>query len=107
MSNGDWENALKDLEVASAGMPSNPTAHYGRARALLHQGKLDAAETALRKVMELDPSDPAPVNTLVSVLLRLHRPEEARALATKAATLARDRRTAARGEIRFEPKGRR
>jgi hypothetical protein len=43
------------------------------------------------------------VNTLVTVLMRLDRADEARPLAKKAATLARERRSADPGEIRFEP----
>jgi hypothetical protein len=42
--------------------------------------------------MEIDPADPAPVNTLVSVLHRLGRADEAQILSRKAAELARARR---------------
>ena len=106
LAKAEWESALKDLDVAATRMPSNATAHYGRARALVRLGQLDAAEAVLRKVLQLDPADPAPVNTLVSVLMRLHKQEEARVFASKAAMLARERRTAAPGEIVFDSRER-
>jgi tetratricopeptide (TPR) repeat protein len=102
IANADWERARADLQLASAAMPGNANAQYGYARTLVHTGELAAAEAALTKAMAADPADPAPVNTLVSVLHRLGRSDEARALAPKAAALARAKRTAERGEIRFE-----
>jgi Flp pilus assembly protein TadD len=92
IANAEWERALSDLDVAAASMPGNARAHHGRARALIQAGKLAEAEIALRRAMELDPTDPAPVNTLVSVLMRLDRQDEGRTLAKRAAELARDRR---------------
>jgi Flp pilus assembly protein TadD len=83
-------------------MPRNAQAWHARARALVQLERLPEAEKSLRTAMELDPADPAPVNALVSVLIRLGRAEEARPLAAKAATLARERRSADPGEIRFE-----
>ena len=88
----DWDRAAADLEAASTAMPDNAGAQYGYARALIQLEKLAEAESALRKAMAADSADPAPVNTLVSVLHRLGRPDEARPLARKAAELARARR---------------
>jgi tetratricopeptide (TPR) repeat protein len=97
-----WEPALSDLETAAARMPRNAQAWHGRGRALVQLDRLPEAEKSLRLAMELDPADPAPVNALVGVLMRLGRAEEARPLAAKAAALARERRSADPGEIRFE-----
>ncbi|MEX2302499.1 MAG: tetratricopeptide repeat protein [Bryobacterales bacterium] len=97
-----WEPALGDLETATARMPRNAQAWHGRARALVQLERLPEAEKSLRTAMELDPTEPAPLNALVAVLMRLGRAEEARPLAVKAAALARERRSADPGEIRFE-----
>lgn len=102
IANADWERAHADLAIASRAMAGNANAQYGYARTLVQMGKLSEAEKALEKAMEADPADPAPANTLVSVLHRLGRSDQARALASKAAELARAKRTASRGEIRFE-----
>jgi tetratricopeptide (TPR) repeat protein len=101
-----WERALSDLETATARMPQSAQAWHSRGRALAHLGRLDEAEGSLRKAAELDPEDPAPVNALVRVLIRLGRADEAKPLAAKAAALARERRSADPGEIRFESAGR-
>jgi tetratricopeptide (TPR) repeat protein len=106
LESAEWATALADLEIAVARMPGNSQAWHGRARALVQSDRLNEAEKALRKAMELDPEDPAPVNTLVSVLTRLDRSAEARPLRQKAAELARARRSAGPGEIRFESQGR-
>ncbi|MGH9630664.1 MAG: tetratricopeptide repeat protein [Bryobacteraceae bacterium] len=102
LGNAEWDKALADLDLAAARMPGNAKAQYARARVLVQLGRLEEAETDLRKAMKLDASDPAPLNTLVTVLLRLDRADEARTLAQKASKLARARRTADPGEIRFE-----
>lgn len=97
-----WKEAFTDLKIAAARMPQSAPAWHDSARALIQLEQLDEAETRLRKAIEIDPGDPAPLNTLVSVLMRLGRAEEARPLATRAATLARERRSADPGEIRFK-----
>ena len=102
LANADWNRAEEDLRIAATAMPGNANAQYGYGRALIQKNDLAAAEEALRRAMAADPSDPAPANTLVSLLHRLERSEEARSLSRKAAELSRAKRTAARGEIRFE-----
>jgi tetratricopeptide (TPR) repeat protein len=97
-----WEPALGDLETATARMPRNAQAWHARARALVQLERLPEAEKSLRTAMELDPTEPAVVNALVAVLMRLGRADEARPLALKPAALARERRSADPGEIRFE-----
>jgi tetratricopeptide (TPR) repeat protein len=92
IGNAEWDRALRDLEVAAAAMPANASAQYGYARALIQAGKLAQAEAALRKAIDADPADPAPVNTLVTLLFRLERRDEAKTLSKKAAELARARR---------------
>jgi Flp pilus assembly protein TadD len=87
-------------------MPENAQAWHSRARALVPLERLEEAEKSLRRAMDLDPTHPAPVNALVGVLIRLDRAGEAKPLAAKAAALARERRSAAAGEIRFESSGR-
>jgi tetratricopeptide (TPR) repeat protein len=102
LATADWSGALADLEIAATKMPDSAKAQYSRARALVQLGKIAEAEEGLRKAAALEPGDPAPLNTLVTVLMRLGRTEEARRLAARAAEVARDRRTADPGEIRFE-----
>lgn len=102
LSKGESGAAVADLENAVAAMPDNAAAQYALGRALLRLDRLDDAERHLRAAIKLDPEDPAPVNTLVTVLSRSGRLDEARGLARSAAELAKRRRTAAPGEIRFE-----
>lgn len=97
-----WEQALGDIETATARMPQSAQAWHTQGRTLAQLGRLEEAETSLRKAAELDSQDPAPVNALVRVLIRLGRADEAKPLAAKAAALARERRSADPGEIRFE-----
>jgi tetratricopeptide (TPR) repeat protein len=104
LSKGEDEPAAQDLARATAALPGNAAARLGLGRALLRLRRLEEAETHLRAAMKFDPEDPAPVHTLVTVLSRLDRREEARELAKTAADLAKRRRTAAPGEIRFEPR---
>jgi Flp pilus assembly protein TadD len=94
MALGDWEKALADLEVAAARMTDNAKAQYDRARALIQSGKLKEAEAGLRRAIELDPNDPSPLNTLIGVLMRQGRTDEAAALRPKAAELGRKQRGA-------------
>jgi tetratricopeptide (TPR) repeat protein len=92
IANAAWDQAAADLQAAAAAMPDNSQAQYGYARSLIQLGKLEDAEGPLRKAMAADSADPAPVNTLVSLLHRLGRSDEARALSRRAADLARARR---------------
>lgn len=101
-SRGEFDKALADLDAAALKVPESAAVHYARARALVQLGRHAEAEPALRRAMALDPEDPAPINTLVAVLLKLGRHEEAKPLRGQAAELARRRRSAAPGEIRFE-----
>jgi Flp pilus assembly protein TadD len=106
LANGHTEQALHDLSIAAAGMPDDASAQLAYARTLVQAGNLAEAEPKLRRAMQLDATDPAPVNALVTVLTRMDRTEEAKALAATAAELARRKRTANPGEIRFETPGR-
>ena len=83
-------------------MPENARAQYGRARCLRQLGKNREAEEGLRKTMELDPSDPGPVNALARLLLESGRAEEAQQMFQKSAELSKKQRSAAPGEIRYE-----
>jgi Flp pilus assembly protein TadD len=83
-------------------MPDNAKAHYARARCLARLGRGAEAEAAFRRTIELDPSDPAPMNALARVLQEAGRAEEAESLFRKAAQLDKKLRGAGPGEIRFE-----
>ncbi|HYO83947.1 MAG TPA: tetratricopeptide repeat protein, partial [Bryobacteraceae bacterium] len=65
LSLGDARAALADLEFAAAKMPDNAQAAGGCGRALLRLGRVADAESYLRRAAELEPRDPAPLNTLV------------------------------------------
>jgi tetratricopeptide (TPR) repeat protein len=106
LAKGDLKEAIEDLGISAGRMRDDATAQLGYGRALLQAGDLAQAESKLRRAMQLDASDPAPVNLLVTVLTRMDRGEEAKALAATAAALARQNRTAEPGEIRFETAGR-
>jgi len=105
LGNGDDTAAVADLERAADKMPDNALAQFSFARALVRMDKLPDAESKLKAALRLDAEDPGPANLLVTVLNRLGRPDEARALAKTAAGLAQRRRWAAPGEIRFEDVG--
>lgn len=106
LARGEAEQALEDLAIASSKMPDDAAAQLGYARALMQAGRWADAEPGLRRAVQLDPTDPAPVNALVTTLTRLGRAAEAKALSATAAELARRKRTADPGEIRFETPGR-
>ena len=101
MALGDWTGALADLDRAVSLMPADAEAHYARARCLLRLDRKGDAESGLRRTIELDASNPAPLNTLVQLLIRSGRAKEARPLAEKAVELGRQQRSAGAGEIRF------
>jgi tetratricopeptide (TPR) repeat protein len=101
MALGDPEKAATDLGAAASRMPDSAQAHHAHGRALIHIGRLQDAEASLRKAAGLDTADPAPLNALVTVLVRLERKDEAAPLAAKAEQLAAQRRAAAPGEIQF------
>ena len=102
MAKGDWAGALPDLETAALRMPDNVKAQYARARCLIQLGKRDEAEAALRKTLELDNSDPGPVNALARLLSDSGRREEAQQFFQKAAELSKKMRSVSPGEIQFE-----
>lgn len=102
MALGDWEKAEADLSLAAAKMPKNSQAQFGFARVLVEREEWKRAEAQLQKTIALDPTDPGPVNTLIRMLLRQGRHDEAAALRPKAVALSRERRSAAPGEIRFQ-----
>lgn len=106
LSRGNAEDAVRDLDLAAARMPDSAAAQVSFARALMRLDRLQEAEARLRRAIELDAGDPATWNMLISVLNRSGRSDEARALAPKAAELARKSRSAKPGEIRFEDAGR-
>ena len=89
---GEDEAAEADLKIAAERMQDSAPAQAAYGRALLRVGKLQDAEARLRAGIKLDPQDPGPVNTLVMVLSRLGKAEEARKSAARAAELAQQRR---------------
>jgi tetratricopeptide (TPR) repeat protein len=101
LAKGDDAAATADLKSAATVMADDAAAQFGYARVLVRSGKLEEAESRLRAAMKIDADDPGPVNLLVTVLNRLGRGEEARPLAVQAAELAKKRRSAGPGEIRF------
>jgi tetratricopeptide (TPR) repeat protein len=102
IARGEWAGALPDLELAAARMPENAKAQYGRARCLNQLGRKSEAEAGFRKTIELDPSDPGPLNALGRLLVETGRSEEAEPLFQQGARLEKERRSAAPGEIQFE-----
>ncbi len=102
MARGEWAKALPDLETAAARMPDNAKAQYARARCFFHLGRTAEAEAGFQKTIELDSSDPGPVNALGRLLLQTGRASEAKPLLEKSAALSRKQRSAAPGEIRFQ-----
>ena len=99
---GNWDNAQTDLEIASKAMPENAQAQFGLARTLIEKNEFSRAEVLLRRSMELDKTDPGPVNTLIRLLLQQGRRDEAAALRPLAVSLGQQSRSAAPGEIRFQ-----
>jgi tetratricopeptide (TPR) repeat protein len=69
-ANGQYEESLRQLEVASALDPLNPDHHLNRSIALSRLARWDEAEQAARRVMALDPNDPGGPWTLASVNAR-------------------------------------
>ena len=102
LARGSFEEAAPDLQAAVNAMPDDAAAHYGYARALVRLGRLGNAEVHLRKTIELDRTDAAPVNLLVTVLRQLGRVDESRLLAVTAAERLKLQRSASSGEIKFQ-----
>lgn len=102
IAKGDWAGALPDLETAALRMPDNVKAQYARARCLFQLGRRVESEAGLRKTLELDSSDPGPVNALARLLSDSGRREEAQQLFQKAAELSKMSRSVSPGEIQFE-----
>jgi Flp pilus assembly protein TadD len=69
---------------------------------LFQLGRTEQAEAGFRKTIELDSSDPGPVNALGRLLLQTGRASEAAPLLEKSAALSAKQRSAAPGEIRFQ-----
>ncbi|MEZ5399521.1 MAG: tetratricopeptide repeat protein [Bryobacteraceae bacterium] len=102
MGRGDAQAALPDLRASVEAMPADATAPFALARCLMRLDKSPEAEPHLLKAIELSPRDPAPRNALVRVLIATGRRDEAAKLAAEAAVLAREERSAAPGEIKFQ-----
>lgn len=81
---GDYKKAIELYEEALRLLPDFPEAEYQRAAALIELGKLDDAETGLRKVLELRPDWSLPMVTLASVLVSKRSYAEAEDLIAKA-----------------------
>jgi tetratricopeptide (TPR) repeat protein len=102
LAKGEWTRALRDLETAATRMPENAKAQYARALCLSRVGEPSNAEAGFRRTIELDPSDPAPLNSLARLLLQSGREEEAVPLIRRSAELSRQQRSTQPGEIRFD-----
>jgi tetratricopeptide (TPR) repeat protein len=75
---GEFDHALEHFRVAREEGPSNPTAHFGFGRAAAFLGRLDEAEAAFKKTLELLPGH---VDTLLALaLLAEERSDLARAV---------------------------
>ena len=90
------------MNQAVAGMPENADAWYAQGRCLLHLGKQEEAEQALRKSQQLDPADTKAIYALGRLLSETGRKEEANLLFAKALALNAENRAAKPGEIKFK-----
>lgn len=70
-------NALRELEPVLHDQPDKPSVQLLAARAYYHSAQLHRAESALNKVVQLDPTDHYARFVLGRTLQRLGRPAEA------------------------------
>jgi tetratricopeptide (TPR) repeat protein len=99
---GEWEKALADLTVASRQMPESAEAAYSSGRCLHRLGRKAEAETAFRRSIELNPSDPRVYTSLGRLLLERGRLEEGREMLQRGRELHAQNRETRPGEVLYE-----
>jgi len=84
---GDLVKALEYYDEAIKVRPEFPEAEFQRANALTSLGRLNEAETALRRVLDLRKNWSLPYSSLGALLVRLNREKEAEPLLREAIRL--------------------
>ena len=85
---GDTNEALRYVEMARAGDPLDPTVHLVRCWTYMRLGRLDEAERAARRILEISPSFVSGHYWVGIVLLMEGKPAEALAEIQKEGSLA-------------------
>ena len=76
----DFKRASKSLEQAAVLQPDDARVHYNLALTLQRQDRQDAAETAMRRAVELAPEDPDILYAFAALLSDGGQPAEARGI---------------------------
>ena len=86
------------IRVTVVSPQNDPRAGY----VVYEDSRRSSAERRLRRTLDLDKTDHAPANLLVTVLRKLEREDEARNVAVIAAERMKQQRSARPGEIQYQ-----